>query len=89
MTEGLLNLVSYNTFSPSSWSDHSFVHLDFDLPDSTRRGPGYWKFNSRLLSDDAYCTLIKNILTNWRLKKNMNFQTSPCGGILGKSKSVH
>ena len=85
LTNDLLNLVSYTAFSPCSWSDHSFVHIHFDLPDSTPRGPGYWKFNSKLLADDAYCTLINNFISDWRLQKH-EFPTLSLWWDVGKIK---
>ena len=56
--------------SPCSLSDHDGISLDIDLPSETKRGPGYWKFNSELLKDENYKNLIKEFWNTWKTKKD-------------------
>ena len=44
-------------------SDHSLIGIEIDV-NSTERGKGFWKFNSSLLQDVEYVTLVKNEIKN-------------------------
>lgn len=49
---------------PCSYSDHEFVVLNFDESQCLRFGPGVWKFNNSLLSDQKYCDLISELISD-------------------------
>ena len=40
------------------FSDHDFVDLHFNFNDSACHGPGLWKCNTSLLTDNEFCSLI-------------------------------
>ena len=43
---------------PGYRSDHSIINLKFKEPQKNR-GPGLWKFNESLLTDEAYEQMVK------------------------------
>ena len=48
-------------------SVHSAVSLELNLDKlETKRGKGYWKFNTSLLSDPEFTNSIKNNLSKWK-----------------------
>ena len=49
---------------PSFLSDHSPVLIQVDFFDDGKSGRGFWKFNSKLLTDDSYCEGIKNLISS-------------------------
>ena len=56
----LFNVTS-NFYSHGFKSDHKVVNIDINLS-SEKRGPGYWKFNNSLLSDNDYVELINDTI---------------------------
>lgn len=57
---------------PGIKSDHSLVHIAFKLNDIQSRGRGFVKFNSMLLQDKHYVTLIKKAIANFAVfNKNL------------------
>lgn len=44
--------------SPCTFSDHEFVSLVVDLSSFVQHGPGIWKFNNSLLSNEIFCQKI-------------------------------
>ena len=51
-------------------SDHSVAEISVKLSSSRRRGPGTWKLNISLFSDDYYCRETEAFLKYWSLRKN-------------------
>ena len=47
---------------PCAFSDHDYVLLDLDTSQHAQHGPGLWKFNSSLLSDDNYVSVIHDLI---------------------------
>ena len=46
-------------------SDHSAITLSINgLPD-LEKGPNFWKFNSNLINNSAYCELLTTEYANW------------------------
>ena len=43
-------------------SDHSIISLEIQI-DELKRGPGYWKLNTSLLTDEKYISLIMETVT--------------------------
>jgi len=68
-----------------SYSDHDMVYLDAKLPQSSPRGPGYWKLNSRHLFDDEFRILIRNFWAGWREQKQ-NYANLRIWWDIGKIK---
>ena len=64
VTEPLLNRVTKCCIKPSILTDHRLVQLSLQNLPSQTRGPGYWKFNTSLLYNQAYVTNIKEIISN-------------------------
>jgi len=50
---------------PSIKSDHSSIILKINSLSEHQRGPSYWKFNTSLLEDTDYITLIKEKYEIW------------------------
>ena len=46
--------------TPCVFSDHDFVSLSFQATGNISRGPGLWKFNFSLLSNNAFSEYISN-----------------------------
>ena len=52
------------------WSDHRIVSLTFQTEAKDEpRGSGYWKLNATLLTDEHYTETIRNLITEWLLRK--------------------
>ena len=47
---------------PCSFSDDDFVLLDLNVTQRAQHGPGLWKLNSSLLSNDNYVFLINELI---------------------------
>ena len=52
------------------FSDHSAVRLICSIPEPIPRGPGRWKLNVSILSDDAFINSVRSFWLNWKSKKN-------------------
>ena len=46
-------------------SDHSAITLSVNGLDDLEKGPNFWKFNSNLVNDSAYCELLTTEYANW------------------------
>ena len=46
-------------------SDHSAITLSINGLDDPEKGPNFWKFNSNLVNDSAYCELLTSEYANW------------------------
>ena len=55
---------------PCPFSDHCAVLLNCPVPEPLPRGPGRWKLNASILSDDAFVLKFKAFWSSWRLRKN-------------------
>ena len=58
--------VSSCDITPCPYSDHCALLLSLTVPDVVPPGPGLWKLNTSILSDDEYFDLIANAWRNWR-----------------------
>ena len=65
MPKELFSLTSRCAIQPFSWSDHDYVRITFELPDTAPRGPGYWKLNTSLLEDEGYRKVITDFWQEW------------------------
>ena len=61
-----MQCVNYIDIKPSIKTDHSLILLQLQPNQSTRRGPGFWKFNASLLKDEIYIDYIKEIINQLR-----------------------
>ena len=60
-----LHKVKACDIKPSILTDHSLITIDIQLSFSEcKRGPGFWKFNERLLYDEKYVLNLKDLLLN-------------------------
>ena len=50
---------------PSTKSDHSAITLTLNGNDDSKRGPSFWKFNSKLVNDNEYCQLLDGNFKMW------------------------
>ena len=57
-----LDLVDIKT---SIKSDHPAITLSINCLDDLEKGPNFWKFNSNLVNDSAYCELLTTEYANW------------------------
>ena len=53
-------------------SDHSAITLSVNGLEENERGPSFWKFNSTLINDQEYCTLLRLEYKNWLEFKDVN-----------------
>ena len=60
---GLESEISNVKISPSICTDHSLISLTLSLPQTQKRGHGFWKFNNSLLKDSDYICIVKNIIS--------------------------
>ena len=58
--------VSSCLVTPCPFSDHCALLLSLSVPDVVPPGPGLWKLNTSILSDDDYFTLIATAWHDWR-----------------------
>ena len=61
LPEWYMGLISLVGIFPFFRSDHSYVHLEFNLPSAIEQGKGPWKFNTSHLSDEAFCSEIAGV----------------------------
>ena len=53
-------------YHPSFLSDHQYLLVKFVLDDHISNGPGVWKFNTSLLDDANYCSLVASFWSFWQ-----------------------
>ena len=53
-------------YHPSFFSDHQYLLVKFVLDDRISNGPGVWKFNTSLLDDEKYCSLVTSFWSFWQ-----------------------
>ena len=70
ITSGLVHKTLECEIMPSFASDHSQIKLDLQI-DDTKRGPGYWKMNNKLLNDPEYCEMMINSMQS--MKKTFGY----------------
>ena len=46
-------------------SDHSAITLSINGLDDLEKGPNFWKFNSNLVNESAFCELLTTEYANW------------------------
>ena len=64
ISNDLFSLASKCKISPCPLSDHDFVSLVFEIPDSIKRGPGTWKLNNSLLDENNFCEVIRKLIAD-------------------------
>ena len=59
---------------PSIKTDHSAIALEFQDVEDRVRGPGVWKLNCSILSDEEYVERINSLIPTWveEGKKDLN-----------------
>lgn len=62
LVRDMLRSLSSCEILPCAYSDHDFVFLDLEIERVCNFGPGVWKFNNSLLSDQLYCDSIASII---------------------------
>lgn len=70
---------------PCPFSVHSAVILNSVIPEPLPRGPGRWKLNCSVLSDEALRLAIRDFWVSWRTRKNA-FASLQRWWDLGKEK---
>lgn len=55
---------------PCPFSDHCAVCLNANIPAVVPPGPGLWKLNVSILSDDEYVRLVTDFWVSWRRRQN-------------------
>ena len=66
ISDGLGQYVSRCDIEPAEFSDHNAVYLKVEMA-KIERGPGLWKFNQLLLSNEEYVTKLTSLLKKWWL----------------------
>ena len=54
--------ISYTEIKPSIHSDHSMIEMCLEGDKNAKHGKGFWKFNSELLTDQAYVVKVKKCI---------------------------
>ena len=62
VSDELYSVMKTTKIIPGYRTDHSAIVFEFSAS-STKRGKGYWKFNSQLLRDIEYVELVKSCIT--------------------------
>ena len=57
--ESITYLIKDCFIKPGNKSDHSLVGIIFEICNTQKRGPGYWKFNNKLLVDRSYVSMVR------------------------------
>ena len=84
VSEFLTGNVSNTSIDPSIKSDHSKITLSISGTHFNKRGPGFWKFNSDLLTDKGYVDTVKKLLIECDKKyeslvdKNLKWDAIKC-----------
>lgn len=84
ISERLVPCTEKASIQVSIKSDHSKIQLTLKGSEFDARGPGFWKFNSELLTDKEYVKLVKNIVRDCEGKyeqlqdKNLKWDTIKC-----------
>ena len=68
MAKFLVKFVSNVGITSSIAPDHKTLLLFLALPETTPRGPGFWKFNNTLLDDENYTAQIRDLVLQIREK---------------------
>ncbi len=63
VTEDIMALISKCDIITGYRSDHSIINITLTISND-KRGKGFWKFNTSLLSDQEYVHIIKNTIRN-------------------------
>ena len=61
-----ISFVSSPDILPCPYSDHSALHLSWSLSPVSPPGPGFWKLNTFILSEDSYFQLISDFWFSWQ-----------------------
>ena len=61
VSQGFASNVSECRIEPFVLSDHSMVYVDVTI-EKNKRGPGVWKFNNSLLSNEEFCNKLKEVI---------------------------
>ena len=70
LTSNVLNQqISNASISHCSFSDHELVSIKLDLVD-TKRGPGYWKMNAKIIESERYKVTFQSFWKSWIREKN-------------------
>ena len=67
VSQGLLNCTENVLYKSGYKTDHSLIELTL-FTDTEKRGPGFWKFNNKLLYDKMFVTESNSIIENAILK---------------------
>lgn len=72
VSDGIKDKIDNICIKPGYRSDHSVVELTLNFS-YQQKGPGLWRFNNSLLTDDIYNTEIRKVIDN---VKNLNHNLS-------------
>jgi hypothetical protein len=62
---------------PSFFSDHRYMLLTFSTGDIFERSPGVWKFNTSLLEEANYLSLVRSFWSFWKTQETSLLFSSP------------
>ena len=61
-SQHLLNVLKEVSILPGIHSDHSLLYININSGSETKRGKGFWKWNSELVNDIEYVNNIKQLI---------------------------
>ena len=63
IAKNLEKYVKSSAIVPAIAPDHKAVQISLSWPKETSRGPGFWKFNNTLLTDESYVNIVRSVYT--------------------------
>ena len=74
ISEGIRNLVPNAQITNGYRSDHAIAFIMLKMSDEAK-GPGFWKFNTSLLTDSNYCEQLRNLMNEL---KGHRYESNAC-----------
>ena len=72
LDQTLLNKIEQIDYKPGFQTDHSMIEIIF-IESTNQRGPGYWKFNSKLIKDTQFVNEVNTLAQHvYEAKENLN-----------------
>ena len=70
---GTLGFDSYISIIPAIKTDHAGIYLELQDTLENCKGPGFWKFNTSLLSNEGYISLMEQKIPEW-INENVSIE---------------
>ena len=81
----MLDLIKTSQIKPGYRTDHSLIELSFFI-NKFEKGKGRWMFNTELLKDREYLTLINNLIEEQRFFYAVPLYNIDCFNLLDQNE---